>query len=82
MDGPFRLETPGRSGTADTKALDLVYAEFAHEGYLLIGFNPFDQDFVAAISDQGNNVLEHRLAPRSAAVVKKRAVNLHRIEID
>ena len=53
MDGPFRLETPGRSGTADTKALDLVYTEFAHKGYLLVGFHPFDQDFVAAISDQG-----------------------------
>ena len=64
------------------KALDFIDAEFAHKSHLFVGFHSFDQDFVAAIPDQGNNVLEHRFAPRGAAVVKKRAVNLHRIEID
>ena len=59
----FRSKTPGGSRTADMKALDFIYAEFAHKSHLFVGLHPFDQDFVAAISDQADNVLEHRLAP-------------------
>ena len=48
------------------EALDLIYAEFPHERHLLIGLHPFDQDFVAAIPDQADNVLEHGPAPRGS----------------
>ena len=64
------------------KALDTVYAKFAYKGHLLVGFYPFDQDLMTSIPDQGNNVLQHRPACRRAAIMKKRAVNLHRFEID
>ena len=64
------------------KALDLIYAQFVHKGHLLVGFYPFDQDFVAAIPDQGDNILKHRPASWGAAIVQERAVDLHGVEID
>ena len=64
------------------KALDAIYAKFAYKGHLLVGFHPFDQDFMTTIPDQGNNVLQHRPASRRDAIMKKRTVDLHRVEID
>src|SRR5687768_14686819 len=79
VDGRFRPETGAGNGTADMKPLDFIYAKFANKSHLLIRFHPFDQDLMAAIPDQGDNVLQHRLPPRVTAIVEKRAVNLHHV---
>ena len=64
------------------KALNTVYAKFSDKGHLLVGFHSFDQDFMTTIPDQCDDVLQHRPACGRAAIVKKRTVDLHRVEVD
>ena len=42
-------------------ALDQVDAELAHQHHLLVGLDPFDQDLVATVANQADDIPEHHL---------------------
>src|SRR5262245_36373367 len=72
----------GRRRPTNVEALDLVYAEFLHEGNLLFCLHTFYEYPVAPISNERDDVLKHPLALRKGAVVKERAIDLHGVELD